>query len=74
MEYLVDLAVLGSCKGRGLVNTTTPAASRFVARSATTRYVVIPPVVVFLSFELTSVFSVFSVRLFGRPHAINGGS
>ena len=42
MEYVVDLAVLGSCKGRGIVYTTTPAASRLVARSATTRYVVIP--------------------------------
>ena len=70
MEYVVDFAVVGCCKGRGLVYTTTPAASRLVARSATTRYVVIPPVVVFLSFELTSVFR----RLFGRLHAINGGS
>ena len=67
MEYVVDFAVLGSCKGRGLVYMTTPPASRLVTRSATIRYVVIPStVVVFLSFELTSVSRV----LFGRLYAI----
>ena len=71
MEYVVDFAVLGSCKGRGLVYTTIPPASRLFTSSATTRYVVIPStVVVFLSFELTSV----SRGLFGRLYAINGGS
>ena len=70
MEYVVEFAVLGSCKGRGLVYTTRPAASRFVARSATTAMLSFPPVVVFLSFELTSV----SQRIFGRLYAINGGS
>ena len=42
MEYVIEFAVLTSCKGRGLVYMIMPAASGFVARSATTRYVIIP--------------------------------
>ena len=66
MECVVEFAVQSSFKRRGLVYTITLAASRFVARSATTRYVVIPSsscVSKFCAYECLEDFSVACMLL-----------